>query len=142
MDVDEDKVPEHHADGRVRLFAQKVEERRHGVPCRVPVQRHMHRLADIDLAVAIARQIAGLQQADGDARREQLSVPRAVVRVLSRIFPLQNFTEALLHGLKGLPVAPRRHGVPLIELALISFRIPPPPADALDESGRDATALD
>src|ERR1700674_6085138 len=65
----------------------------YGVPHRVPVQRHMHRLADIDLPVAIAREIGGLQQADGDARREQLPIPRAVVRVsdLSRIYPLQNF---------------------------------------------------
>jgi hypothetical protein len=30
MDVDDDRVPEHHADGRVRLFPQQVEERRHG----------------------------------------------------------------------------------------------------------------
>jgi hypothetical protein len=51
-------------------------------------------LRNVDLAVAIARQIAGLQQAVGDARREQLSIPRAVVRILSRIFPLQNVAEA------------------------------------------------
>jgi hypothetical protein len=84
-------VPEHHADGGVRLFPQQVEERQHGVPHRVPVQRHMRRLADIDLAVAVAREIDGLQQADGDARREQFSIPRAVVRVrdLSRIYPLR-----------------------------------------------------
>src|SRR5208282_6044723 len=95
-------------------------------------------------AVAVAREIGGLQQADGDARREQLSIPRAVVRVrdLSRIFSLQNFAEAFLHGLKGLPVAARRHCVPLIEVALVSFRIPPPAADAFDESGRDAVSLD
>src|SRR6202453_4467538 len=104
----------------------------------------MHRLADIDLAVAIAREIGGLQQADGDARREQLPVPRAMVRVrdLSRIFPLQNFAEAFLHGLKGLPVAPRRHGVSLFAVALVGFRIPSAAADALDESGRDAVPLD
>ena len=126
------------------LFAQEVEERRHGVPHRVPVQRHVHRLADIDLAVAIAGEIGGLQQADGDARREQLSIPRAVVHVrdLSRIFPIQNFAEAFLHGLKGLPVAPRRHGVSLFAIALIGFRIPSAAADAFDKSGRDAVALD
>jgi hypothetical protein len=142
MDVDEDEVPEHHADSRVRLFPQQVEERRHGVPHRVPVQRHMHRLADIDLAVTVARQIAGLQQADGDARREQFSIPRAVVRVrdLSRIYPLQNFAEAFLHSLKGLPVAPRRHGVSLFALALVGFRVPRTAADALDERGRDSIA--
>ena len=55
------KVPEHHADGRMRLFAQKVEQCWHGVSHRVPVQRYMHRLADIDLAVAIAREIGGRQ---------------------------------------------------------------------------------
>src|ERR1700723_2829624 len=104
----------------------------------------MHRLADIDLAVAVAREIGGFQQADGDARREQLSIPRAVVRVrdLSRIFALQNFAEAFLHGLKGLPVAPRRHGVSLFAVTLVSFWIPGPAADAFDESGRDAVALD
>ena len=58
MDIDEDEMPEHHADSRMRLFAQKVEERRHGVPHSVPVQWHMHRLADIDLAVAVACEIA------------------------------------------------------------------------------------
>jgi hypothetical protein len=72
-------------------------------------------LRNVDLAVAIARQIAGLQQAVGDARREQLSIPRAVVRVLSRIFPLQNVAEAFC---------------------------PRAPAGALDESGSDAVALD
>src|ERR1700692_5035422 len=104
----------------------------------------MQRLADIDLAVAIAREVAGLQQADGDARREQLSIPRAVVRVcdLSRILPLQNFAEAFLHGLEGLPVAARRHGIPLLAVALVGFRIPCAAADALDASGRDAVALD
>src|ERR1700690_201841 len=44
MDVDEDEVPEHHADGGVWLFAEEAEERRHGVPHRVPVQRHVHQL--------------------------------------------------------------------------------------------------
>jgi len=89
MDVDEGEVPEHHADGRVRLFPLQVEEGRHGVPHRVPVQRHLHRLADIDLAVPAAREIGRLQQADGDAGGERLSIPRAVVRVrdLSRFFP-------------------------------------------------------
>jgi hypothetical protein len=62
MNVDEDKVPEHDADGPVRLFPQQVEERRHGVPPRVPVQRHLHRLADIDLAVAVAREIGGFSR--------------------------------------------------------------------------------
>src|SRR5271168_5003661 len=47
MDVDEDEVPEHHADSRMRLVAQKVEERRHSVPHRVPVQRHMHPFAPL-----------------------------------------------------------------------------------------------
>src|ERR1700678_3860093 len=104
----------------------------------------MHRLADIDLAVAVAREIGGLQQADRDARREQLPVPRAVVRVrdLSRIFSLQNFAKAFLYRLKGLPVAPRRHGVPLIAVARVSFRVPAPPADALDKVRRDPVALD
>src|ERR1700689_1533184 len=134
MDIDENEMPEHHADGRMRLFAQKVEQRWHGVPHRVPVQRYMHRLADIDLAVAVAREIGGLQQADRDARREQLSIPHAVVRVrdLSWIFPLQDLAEALLHSLKGLPVAPRRHGVPLFAIALVSFRIPGAAPDAFD----------
>src|SRR3984957_5028970 len=96
----------------------------------------MHRLADIDLAVTIAREIGGLQQADGDARREQLSIPRSVVRLrdLSRILPLQNFAEAFLHGLKRLPVAPRRHGAPLFAVALVGFWIPCAAADALDGS--------
>jgi hypothetical protein len=62
MDIDENEMPEHYADRRVRLFAQKAEERRHGVPHRVPVQRHTHRLADMDLAVAIAREIGGLSR--------------------------------------------------------------------------------
>src|SRR5260221_11508783 len=101
MDIDENEMPEHNADGRVRLVPQQVEKRWHGVPHRVPVQRHMHRLADIDLAVAVASEIGGLQQADGDARREQLSIPRAVVRIrdLSRIFPIQNFAESFLYAL-------------------------------------------
>src|SRR5271155_5385523 len=104
----------------------------------------MHRLADIDLAVAVAREIGGFQQADGDAGGEQLSIPRAVVRIrdLSRIFSLQNFAEAFLYRLKGLPVAARSHAVPLIAVALVSFRVPPPSADALDERGRNAVALD
>jgi hypothetical protein len=61
----------------------------------------VHRLADIDLAVAVAREIGGLQQADGDAGGEQLSIPRAVVRVrdLSRISPIQIFFETFLQGL-------------------------------------------
>lgn len=41
MDIDEDEMPEHHADSRMRFFAQQVEERRHGVPHRFPVQRHV-----------------------------------------------------------------------------------------------------
>jgi hypothetical protein len=63
MDVDEDEMPEHHADSRMRLFAQKVEERRHSIRHRVPVQGHLHRLADIDLAVAVAREIGGRRHA-------------------------------------------------------------------------------
>jgi hypothetical protein len=35
----------------------------------------------------------------------------------SRISSLQNFAEAFLHRLKGLPVAARRHGVPLFAVA-------------------------
>ena len=64
------------------------------------------------------------------------------VRDLSRIPSLQNFAEAFLHGLKGLPVAARGHGVPLIAVALVSFRVPPPPADTLDKVWRDAVPLD
>jgi len=83
----------------------------------------MHRLSHIDLTVAVACEIGWLQQADGDARREQLSIPRAVVcvRDLSWISPLQNFAEAFLHSLKGLPVAARSHGVPLFAVAFVSF---------------------
>jgi hypothetical protein len=60
------------------------------------------------------------------------------VRDISRIYPLQNFVEVFLHGLKSLPVAPRRHGVPFFAIALVGFRIPCAAADAFDESGRDA----
>src|SRR6202011_453614 len=75
---------------------------------------------------------------------EEFPVPHAVilVRDRSRIFSLQNLAEAFLHGLKGLPVAPRRHGISLFEVALVGFRIPCAAADALDDSGRDAVAFD
>ena len=76
------------------------------------------------------------------ANSSRYHVPWSVVRDLSRIFALQNFAEAFLHGLKGLPVAPRRHGVPLFAVAFVGFRIPCAAADALDELGRDAVALD
>src|ERR1019366_6389598 len=61
---------------------------------------------------------------------------------LSRIFALENFSEAFLHGLECLPVAARRHGIPLFAVALVGFRIPCAAADALDESGRDPVAFD
>ena len=70
MDVDEQEMPEHNTHCWVGLSAQQIEERRHGVPHRLVVRRHMHGLPDINLAVAIAGKVGAFQQADGDARRE------------------------------------------------------------------------
>jgi len=96
------------------------------------------------MAVAIAGKDSAFQQADGDARREQFAVPSPVilVRNLASILGMQNPADAFLYGLVGLPVAARRHGVPLLAVAFISVRIPGTVADAFNQFGRDPIALD
>src|SRR5207248_2713879 len=144
MDVDEQEMPEHNAHCWVGLSAQQIEERRHGVPHRLVVRRHMHGLPDINLAVAIAGKVGAFQQADGDARREQFAVPSPVilVRNLASILAMQTPADAFLYGLVGLPVAARRLCVPLLAVAFIGVRIPGTGADAFNQLGRNPIALD
>ena len=78
----------------------------------------------IDLAIAITGEVGGFQQTDRDARREQFPVPRPVIFVRDQtgILALQNPAHAFLHSLISLPVAARRHGVPLLPVAFIRSR--------------------
>jgi hypothetical protein len=142
MDIDEHEMPEHHAHGGMLLFCQLLEEGRHRIPYRIGVQGHVHRLADINLSVAVSRQIARVNQASRDARREHLSVPRPVILFhhLAGVFGPENPADALLHLLVGLPGAARRHGVALIPVLFLCFRIPRAAAHALNQIARDTVA--
>jgi hypothetical protein len=64
--------------------------------------------------------------------------PRTTPRFLSA----QDFADALLDGLKRLPVAPRRQRVPVVLIALVRIGVPVASADLLDKSRADLVALD
>jgi hypothetical protein len=67
----------HSESGITRMFlcAQQIEEGWHGVPYRLLVRRNVHRVANKNLASAIAGKVRGPQQARRHARREYLPIP-------------------------------------------------------------------
>ena len=74
-----DIVPEHGTNGRLRLIAQKVEERRHRVTDRGGTRRHVHRTLDVDGGVAVSGEVGRARKTRGHARGEHLPVPDPVV---------------------------------------------------------------
>ncbi len=63
------------------------------------------------------------------------------VRDAAGVLTGQHFSYALLDELKGLPIAARSHGVPLISVSLVAIGVPAPRANALDQLGIDAVAF-
>src|SRR5665213_2983140 len=92
MNVDEEKMPQDDAHGGMSLFPQKIKERWHSVPHGIAVERNVHGLPNVDLAVAIPGKVRGFQDARCNARREEFPIPSAVffVRDLARIIATQN----------------------------------------------------
>src|SRR5258708_1584672 len=104
----------------------------------------MHGLANVNLVVAIAREIRRPQKTGGHAWREQFAipVPMIVIRNFAGILTFYNPANASPHRLESLPVAPRSHGIPLLAIIRIRFWIPRPFADAVNQLRRDTIAFD
>ena len=91
--------------------------------------------ADVDRAIAIARQVGGLEQAGGHAWPEHLPVPRPVILPCDFrcVFALQDPADTLLHRPKGLEVTPRCHGVAPLAVLIMSVGIPHADTYALNQ---------
>jgi hypothetical protein len=126
MNVDEEKMPQYDADRRMCLFPKKIKKRWHGISHGIAVERNVHGLPNVDLAVAIPGKVCGLQDARCNAWREEFPIPGAVlfIRNLPRIIATQNSPNAVLHGLERQPVATRCHRVPLLAAVFIRLRVP------------------
>ena len=79
VNVDEEEMAQHNANRGINFFAQQVKKGRHCITNGLWIQRDVHRLADVDLAVAIAGEVGGFQESRRDARRKQLPIPSPMI---------------------------------------------------------------
>jgi len=85
----------------------------------------VHGLPDIDRAIPVSGKIAGLENACRNARREQFTVPFAVISVgsIASIRTIQYFPDAVFYDLKGVIVATCGECIAMLSVFLI-IRIP------------------
>ena len=75
MYIAEQQVPEHGANGRFGFSLQQIEQGRHGITHRFPARRYMPRPPQIHGIAAITRQSRSRDQASGNARLKQFTIP-------------------------------------------------------------------
>ena len=99
---------------------------------------------DIDLIVAISREIGWFHETHGDAGGKHFPVPGTVIIIdnIARVLIAEDSFHASADDLVRLMVATRRHGISLLAIFLIAVRIPISESHAFDQLTADAIAFD
>ena len=144
MDVAEEPVSEHGANGRFGFGFQQIEEGGHGIAHRFLARRHVPRAPQKHGIVAVARQNGSFDQASDDARLKQFAIPVPVglADQSTGTAAADDFPYRLPHKPECLPVTSCGQRIEASPVDVQVVRVPVTRAHPVDHLRCDAVALD